>query len=141
MYCRNCAREISPQAVICVGCGVPPAAGKKYCQNCAQQTDPSAEICIKCGVRLAVVPTGPGQAAKSRMAAGLLGIFLGCLGIHRFYLGYTGIGLVQLLVSVIGGALTCGIATCGVGVWGLVEGILLLTGSLDRDASGKPLRD
>ena len=44
--------------------------------------------------------------AKSKMAAGLLGIFLGSWGVHRFYLGYTGIGIAQIAVT---------ICTCGVG--------------------------
>lgn len=73
--------------------------------------------------------------AKSKMAAGLLGIFLGGLGIHRFYLGYTGIGVLQILVTLV---------TCGIGsLWGFIEGILYLTGSngFTTDASGRPLRD
>jgi TM2 domain-containing membrane protein YozV len=64
-----------------------------------------------------------------------LGIFLGGLGVHRFYLGYNGIGLIQLLLAL----LSCGfglIVTC---VWGLVEGILILAGKIDRDANGQPL--
>ncbi|WP_454041798.1 TM2 domain-containing protein [Cellulosimicrobium sp. Marseille-Q8652] len=82
-------------------------------------------------------------AAKSRLAAGLLGIFLGSLGIHRFYLGYTGIGLTMLLVSVIGALPTFGLAPAAVSIWGLVEGILYLTakqGSYAVDSTGRPLR-
>lgn len=71
--------------------------------------------------------------AKSRVAAGLLGIFLGQFGVHRFYLGYTSIGVLQILVT---------IATCGIGgLWGFIEGILILTGSaIKTDADGRPLR-
>ena len=71
--------------------------------------------------------------AKSRMTAGLLGIFLGGLGVHRFYLGYTSVGVLQILVT---------LATCGIGaVWGLIEGIVILSGSgLQTDADGIPLR-
>ncbi|WP_206715307.1 NINE protein [Cellulosimicrobium arenosum] len=82
-------------------------------------------------------------AAKSRLAAGLLGILLGSLGIHRFYLGYTGIGLTMLLVSVLGAFPTFGLAPVAVSVWGLVEGILYLTakqGSYAVDSTGRPLR-
>jgi TM2 domain-containing membrane protein YozV len=78
-------------------------------------------------------------AAKSRLAAGLLGILLGSLGIHRFYLGYTGIGLLMLLLSV----LSVGFLAPLVGVWGLVEGILYLTakqGTYAIDSTGRPLR-
>jgi TM2 domain-containing membrane protein YozV len=77
---------------------------------------------------------------KSKLAAGLLGIFLGGLGIHRFYLGYTGIGIAQLALG-LGGFLTCGITSIASGIWGLIEGIMILTGSINRDAQGLPLRD
>ena len=49
--------------------------------------------------------------AKSKLAAGLLGIFLGALGIHRFYLGYNAIGVIQLILGLPLGFLTCGITT------------------------------
>ncbi|MER2134762.1 MAG: NINE protein [Arthrobacter sp.] len=85
---------------------------------------------------------GPGYPApygwpepKSRLAAGLLGIFLGGLGIHRFYLGYTTLGIVQLLVTVF---------TFGLGaIWGFVEGIMILAGAqpFRVDARGVPLRE
>ena len=72
---------------------------------------------------------------KSRLAAGLLGIFLGGLGIQRFYLGYTTLGIVQLLVTLF---------TFGFGaIWGFVEGIMILAGaqSFRTDARGVPLRE
>jgi TM2 domain-containing membrane protein YozV len=64
----------------------------------------------------------------------LLGILLGGLGVHRFYLGYIGIGIAQIIVT---------ICTFGVGhFWGLIEGILILTGStITTDAEGRPLKD
>ena len=76
---------------------------------------------------------------KSKIAAGLLGIFLGGLGIHRFYLGYTVLGIVQLVLTLVLGAFTFGL----VGLWGVVEGIMILAGAqyFRRDAKGIPLRD
>jgi hypothetical protein len=73
--------------------------------------------------------------AKSKMVAGLLGILLGWAGAHRFYLGYTSIGIIQLVLSIV----TCGLA----GIWGFVEGILILVGheSFRTDAEGRPLTD
>ena len=62
---------------------------------------------------------------KDKMAAGLLGIFLGGLGIHKFYLGYKKEGVIMLLVSL----LTCGIGASVMGVIGLIEGIMYLTKS------------
>lgn len=71
---------------------------------------------------------------KSKIAAGVLGIFLGGLGVHRFYLGYVAIGVAQILVTIL---------TCGVGqVWGFIEGICILAGAaITTDAEGRPLRD
>lgn len=79
--------------------------------------------------------------AKSKMAAGLLGIFLGGFGIHNFYLGYTSKAVAQLLISLLGGVCTCGISTTAVTIWGLIEGIMILTGSINTDADGNPLKD
>lgn len=76
--------------------------------------------------------------AKSKMAAGLLGIFLGGLGVHNFYLGYTGKAVAQLLITI----LSCGTLAFVSAIWGLIEGILILTGStITTDASGRPLVD
>ena len=88
-----------------------------------------------------VPPAGYNQ--KSRLAAGLLGILLGCLGVHNFYLGFTTRGVVQLLVSLIGGIFTCGMATIAIAIWGFIEGVLLLSASPSRmyDGHGVILRD
>lgn len=131
MHCRHCARDLPEQAVVCVACGCSPATGNKFCQGCGGETLSAAEFCVRCGVRLRSGGLAPGQ--KSKLAAGLLGIFLGGLGVHRFYLGYVGIGIAQIAVSVV----SCG--TLG-WIWGLIEGILILTGStITTDAQGKPL--
>jgi TM2 domain-containing membrane protein YozV len=138
MYCRNCGKEVAAAAVMCVSCGVPPMQGRAFCYNCAQPSDPAAVVCVKCGVAFSAAP--PTSEAKSKLAAGLLGILLGGLGIHRFYLGYTGIGVAQLILC-LSGVLTCGITTLAACIWGLVEGILIFTGSINRDAQGMPLRE
>lgn len=75
--------------------------------------------------------------AKSRLAAGLFGILLGCLGVHNFYLGFVGKGIAQLLMSL----LSCGWLAPISAIWGLIEGILILTRSIPNDANGVPLRD
>ena len=74
---------------------------------------------------------------KNKLAAGLLAIFLGSLGIHNFYLGYTNRALVQLLVTVC----TCGFGGIAMGIWALVEGIQILTGAINVDAKGIPLSE
>ncbi|NYE96333.1 TM2 domain-containing membrane protein YozV [Psychromicrobium silvestre] len=80
-----------------------------------------------------------GGEQKSKIAAGLLGIFLGAFGVHNFYLGYTGKAVAQLLITV----LSLGILSWASWIWGLIEGILILTGSQNfrTDARGVPLRD
>ena len=77
---------------------------------------------------------------KSKMAAGLLAIFLGSLGVHNFYLGNTGKAVAQLLLTLVGWV-ACGIGPIAAAIWGLVEGIMILTGKIDSDANGNPLVD
>lgn len=127
MYCRNCGQHVAEQAVMCVTCGVPPRNGTKFCQNCGSETNPAAEICIKCGVRLAV---GRSQdiSSKSRLTTTLLAFFLGCFGIHRFYLGQVGLGILMLL--------TFG----GCGIWAFIDFIIAACGSM-RDKDGKTVAD
>ncbi|MCR5590920.1 MAG: TM2 domain-containing protein [Lachnospiraceae bacterium] len=62
---------------------------------------------------------------KDKLVAGLLGIFLGALGIHKFYLGYTKEAVIMLVVSVA----TCGFGAGVMGIIGLIEGIMYLTKS------------
>jgi TM2 domain-containing membrane protein YozV len=71
-------------------------------------------------------PVAPvANRASNKLAAGICGILLNCLGIHKFILGYTGAGLTMLLVSL----LTCGIGAIVMSVIGLIEGIIYLTKS------------
>lgn len=106
------------------------------------------------------------NAPKSKMAAGLLGIFLGSYGIHNFYLGYTNKAITQLVLTLgsvalsiilwfLGGLLSViiiGIFLMPIAfildfvplatwIWGLVEGIQILSGSVKTDANGNPLVD
>lgn len=70
--------------------------------------------------------------SKSNVAAGLLALFLGGLGIHKFYLGYVGPGLLFLLVNTIGWIVTIfllGLPNIALGVIALIEGIIYLTKS------------
>lgn len=59
--------------------------------------------------------------AEKKLIAGLLGIFLGGFGVHKFYLGYNKEGAILLVVSIV----TCGFG----GLIGLIEGIMYLTKS------------
>jgi TM2 domain-containing membrane protein YozV len=66
-------------------------------------------------------------ANSNRVAAGVCGIFLGGLGIHKFILGMPGTGIIMLLLNLVGGFLTCGLASIVMHAIGLIEGILYLT--------------
>lgn len=67
--------------------------------------------------------------AKDHVAAGLLGIFLGMFGIHKFYLGYNTPGFIMLGVTVLGGLVTFGMALSVVWLIGLIEGVIYLVKS------------
>jgi TM2 domain-containing membrane protein YozV len=83
------------------------------------------------------------HVTRWRIAAGLLGVFFGGLGLHRLYLGYWRRGLTMLAITVVGGFFTLGLAAIVMGVWGFAEGLLYLSarrGRFSRDARGRPLR-
>lgn len=79
--------------------------------------------------------TGEPLSDKSKLVGGLLQLIglVGLVGIGRIYLGYTGLGVAQLVV---------GLVTCGVGaiIWGIIDAVLILTDQV-RDPQGRPLRD
>lgn len=142
MYCKNCGNEMADIAAVCVNCGTAKGQGSSFCSNCGSQTAPGAAFCLNCGAPTndaaaaqAAVPVGYEQ--KSKMAAGLLGIFLGAFGVHNFYLGNTGKAIAQLLISV----LSCFTLAIVSEIWGLIEGIMILSGSVKTDAKGVPLKD
>jgi TM2 domain-containing membrane protein YozV len=74
----------------------------------------------------APVASESSKSDKQKLVAALLCFFLGVVGIHRFYLGYTTIGIIQIF--------TLG----GCGIWALVDLVMILIGSL-KDADGREL--
>ncbi len=107
------------------------APDEKFCADCGAIIKAKAEICPKCGVRQAPPPlmSSLGKLApngKSKLAAGLFGIFLGGFGIHKFYLGKTGMGIFYLLFC----------WTFIPAVVGFIEGILFLV-MKDEDFNAK----
>jgi TM2 domain-containing membrane protein YozV len=84
------------------------------------------------GAPFGVDPYGRPLSDKSKLTAGLLQLFLGGFGVGRFYLGYSTIGVLQLVVTLV---------TCGFGaIWGLIDAIMILTDKVP-DAQGRGLRD
>lgn len=128
-YCGKCGQALGAGVFLCEKCGCAKGLGNRYCKCCGQKIDPAVELCMNCGQSVLNVYTK--KERKSRVAAGLLGVFLGGAGLHSFYLGNVRKGVVQLAVTV---------ATCGVGaLWGFVEGVMILADYIDKDAKGVPL--
>ena len=69
-------------------------SGSKFCVHCGAQIHVNAEICPKCGIRQ---PIGPKSNGRSRVPAALFALFLGGIGMHKFYLGKAGQGILYLL--------------------------------------------
>jgi hypothetical protein len=81
IFCSSCGASIAADASVCPHCGSPNKA------NPAVQKDQGAQPGDKVD----------GKIVKSRAVAGLLGIFLGGFGIHKFYCGSIGLGVVYLI--------------------------------------------
>ena len=129
MFCKQCGKPIDDGQELCDDCKNTAGANNNANQGTAGQT---INVNVNSGNTGNMNPQ-----AKSKMAAGLLGIFLGAFGVHNFYLGYTGKAVAQLLISI----LSCGMLAFASSIWGLIEGILILTGSISVDGNGNPLRD
>lgn len=95
-----------------------------YCRECGKQVSDTATTCPHCGCKLIVETVVLNKSEKDWLVTLLLCFFLGGFGIHSFYAGKTGIGIVQLL--------TLG----GCGIWALIDFIIIICGNY-RDAQGK----
>ncbi len=147
--CPECGKEISDQATSCPNCGTPIKKGEtKFCQHCGGQIDKECVVCPRCGKQVSemngtsdknIIINNNNSASASAFAGGmmpmispksrlvtlLLCIFLGWLGIHRFYVGKVGTALIMIL-------LMC----TGIGeIWWLIDLILIAVGSF-RDNMG-----
>lgn len=112
--------------------------GKKKCVNCGKEI---AENATSENSKNSNTTTNKVYGSRSKIAAGLLGIFLGVFGVHNFYLGYTNKAIPQLLLGTVGTIVLCGMGPVISSIWGFAEGIMILTGSIDKDADGNALTD
>lgn len=69
------------------------------CKNCGKEVSPDAASCPACGNAVAAAPSS--GEAKNKTVAGILAILLGAFGIHKFYLGYTKEGVIMLAISLV----------------------------------------
>lgn len=98
-----------------------------YCRNCGKEIPADSNVCPYCGISQNIEGVRY-VSDKNKVAAGLLGILLGGLGIHKFYLGYKKEGIITIIISV----LTLGIGAAVMGTIGLIEGIIYLTMDDDK---------
>jgi TM2 domain-containing membrane protein YozV len=94
-----------------------------FCRGCGTQVHQSAISCPKCGA--VQNPATLSASEKRILPAFLLCFFLGVLGIHRFYVGKIGTGLIQMF--------TLG----GLGIWALIDFIMILMGAFKDKAGNK----
>lgn len=109
MECKSCGAQIADELAQC-----------PYCQAAVSRLTPTAAP--SSGGATGVTSS---QTPPNKVTAGLLGIFLGAFGIHKFILGYQKTGIIMLCITV----LTCGYGGIIIGMIGLIEGIIYLTKS------------
>ena len=115
-----------------MSCGLVPTGHKKFCRQCGGAiVNPKQVVCVQCG---AVLRGGTATRTKSKWVAGLLGIFLGPFGVHKYYMGSWGWGLVYTVFVFC----TCFYGGVITGIIGLIEGILYLTMSDEAFAEKYP---
>jgi hypothetical protein len=82
---------IQPAQPIASAFSANPPPNHVFCRGCGSPIHESAHTCPKCGAVLSA------SGSKSKIAAGVLALFLGGLGVHKFYLGKSGMGVLYLL--------------------------------------------
>jgi TM2 domain-containing membrane protein YozV len=121
--CLDCGKEVSTEALACPSCGRPIKSGQTswspHSGTAQSATGDPATPSVK-------------RAVKSRGVFIILGILLGCLGIHNFYAGYYGRGAIQVVITAVLGWLYVGFVITF--VWALIELFTVKT-----DAQGNPM--
>jgi len=84
-------------------------------------------------------PDYAAQKSKSKSLAGILGMCLGVYGVHNFYLGNTGKAVAQLLLGTLGSVVAVGPIVSQ--IWGVIEGVQILSGTITVDGLGNPIMD
>ena len=137
MYCRNCGQVVNDDRVYCSSCGFDKNIGKNYCSSCGKLIEfEDVDKCPMCGYVLNVVKKKEvkvNHKPKSLLAAGLLQSIFPYLALGNFYLGFNKKALLQILVTFV---------TLGFGfLWPFIDGLMILSGKVKKDAYGVDLID
>lgn len=140
IQCNECGKEISDKAKSCPHCGSPvnELDNKKFCKHCGESIDRDCIICPKCGKQVEEINTNANNGnivinnnnsasasatvvspmihgnPKNKWVAFALCFFLGMFGIHKFYEGKTGMGILYIFTG----------GLCGIGV--IIDLIVIL---------------
>lgn len=138
MYCKECGQQYQNEtATVCLDCGVKKGNGKKYCDNCGElKKSENQDVCLNCGKDFKKI-FGNASSQKTKLVTLLLWFFLGTLGVHHFYAGNNGKGILYLCLT-FGGFITCGVTTLVVGVLLIIDLVKILTDKY-TDASGNTI--
>ena len=133
MYCKHCGTQLGEKEKSCENCGFTRGHGSGYCPACGRKIPFDAIECPLCGSGVRV---GRERKAKRRIVAGLLALFLGPFGAHRFYLGYVKQGLLRLILTAALCLLGLFILLPLVFCWSTFDAMRLLLGQIRVDARG-----
>jgi len=147
IFCNSCGAENAEEAVECETCGEalkkPSAPTSVGDQKVPMQGAPSYQAPLSYNQQVQTrkeeevmqkneIPAGYVQ--KSKLVAAVLSVLFGMIGLGRFYLGYTKIGILQIIAS----ACTGGV---GGSLWGILDAILIFVGKISVDGKGKSLKE
>ena len=156
MYCTNCGKQMPDGQSFCTACGAalqknnsaqqaayqPQSSNSQPAPQPNQQMQQVSPPMTQVNQQTTPVYQGGEVSDKSKTATALFSIFLGGLGIHRFYVGKVGSGIAMLLLSIFGlilSALIIGVPMLiAVGIWDIVDFIMILCGNF-TDGQGRKI--
>lgn len=149
--CKVCGRAMDDNYNVCPYCGTVPGDAR----DDSQQTEPQqSDMGYNAPPQYQAPPlrndinqkneppeyTPAPRPQRSAYVAAILAVFLGAFGVHNFYLDRKNRALMQLLIAVIGAALTFGVATLAMEVWAVIEGVKILKGEINTDGTGNMIK-
>lgn len=132
MFCKSCGTKMNDNQIVCLSCGCSAGTGSEFCANCGGKLNPNSVACLNCGVASSfgaaqIQGKDSNVSDKDWLITLLICLFVGGLGIHRFYVGKTGTGILWLFT------LGC------FGIGSIIDLIMILCGKF-TDADGKEIK-